>query len=61
MTDRLRVLLEIGTKGRRVVAGPTSGRARPVARSWTIQFLIRRTANHAMDHAWEMEDRDLSA
>jgi hypothetical protein len=28
------------------------------ARSWPIQFLIRRTANHVMDHAWEMEDRD---
>jgi hypothetical protein len=27
------------------------------ARSWSIQFLIRRTANHVMDHAWEMEDR----
>jgi len=31
------------------------------ARSWPIQFLVRRTAHHAMDHAWEMEDRDLSA
>jgi len=30
------------------------------ARSWPIQFLIRRTAQHATDHAWEMEDRDLS-
>jgi hypothetical protein len=30
------------------------------ARSWPIQFLIRRSAYHAMDHAWEMEDRDLS-
>ena len=30
------------------------------ARSWPIQFLMRRTAQHAMDHAWEMEDRDLS-
>jgi hypothetical protein len=29
------------------------------ARSWPIQFLVRRTANHVMDHAWEMEDRDL--
>jgi hypothetical protein len=27
------------------------------ARTWPIQFLIRRTAHHAMDHAWEMEDR----
>ncbi len=29
------------------------------ARSWPIQFLVRRTAHHVMDHAWEMEDRDL--
>ena len=28
------------------------------ARSWPIQFLIRRTAYHVMDHAWELEDRD---
>ncbi|HKY46402.1 MAG TPA: hypothetical protein VJQ79_00330 [Acidimicrobiia bacterium] len=28
------------------------------ARSWPIQFLIRRVAHHVMDHAWEMEDRD---
>ena len=27
------------------------------ARSWPIQFLVRRTAHHVMDHAWEMEDR----
>jgi hypothetical protein len=30
------------------------------ARTWPIQFLIRRTAHHAMDHAWEIEDRDLT-
>lgn len=28
------------------------------ARTWPIQFLIRRTAHHVMDHAWEIEDRD---
>ena len=27
------------------------------ARSWPIQFLIRRTAHHVTDHAWEIEDR----
>jgi hypothetical protein len=27
------------------------------ARTWPIQFLIRRTAHHVMDHAWEIEDR----
>jgi hypothetical protein len=31
------------------------------ARTWPIQFLVRRTAHHVMDHAWEMEDRDPSA
>ncbi len=30
------------------------------ARSWTVQFLIRHCAYHMLDHAWEMEDRDLS-
>jgi hypothetical protein len=28
------------------------------ARTWPITFLVRRTAHHVMDHAWEMEDRD---
>jgi hypothetical protein len=27
------------------------------ARTWPVQFLIRRTAHHLMDHAWEIEDR----
>jgi hypothetical protein len=27
------------------------------ARRWPLRFLIRRTAQHAMDHAWELEDR----
>ncbi len=31
------------------------------ARTWSLPFLIRRTAHHAMDHAWEMEDRDPGA
>jgi len=31
------------------------------ARTWPIQFLVRRTAQHLMDHAWEMEDRDPGA
>ncbi len=29
-------------------------------RSWNLPFLIRHTAFHVMDHAWEMEDKDLS-
>ncbi len=30
-------------------------------RSWTLPFLIRHSAFHVLDHAWEMEDKDLSA
>lgn len=28
---------------------------------WTVPYLVRHTAYHALDHAWEMQDRDLSA
>jgi len=34
--------------------------ARPM-RSWTLPFLIRHSAFHTLDHAWEMEDKDLSS
>lgn len=30
-------------------------------RSWTLPFLIRHSGFHTLDHAWEMEDKDLSA
>ena len=30
-------------------------------RSWNLPFLIRHSAFHALDHAWEMEDKDLTA
>jgi hypothetical protein len=30
-------------------------------RSWSLPFLIRHSAFHTLDHAWEMEDKDLSA
>jgi hypothetical protein len=29
-------------------------------RTWNLPFLIRHSAYHVMDHAWEMEDKDLS-
>ena len=29
-------------------------------RNWTIPLLLRHTACHVLDHAWEMEDKDLS-
>ena len=31
------------------------------ARRWPLRYLIRHTAFHTLDHAWEMEDRDLTA
>ncbi len=31
------------------------------ARTWPLRFLIRHTAFHTLDHAWEMEDKDLTA
>ena len=30
-------------------------------RSWTLPFLIRHSGFHTLDHAWEMEDKDLTA
>lgn len=31
-----------------------------MAGKWPLRYLIRHTAYHTMDHAWEMEDKDLS-
>lgn len=31
------------------------------ARKWPLHYLIRHTAFHTLDHAWEMEDKDLTA
>jgi hypothetical protein len=30
------------------------------ARNWPLRYLIRHTAYHTLDHAWEMEDKDLT-
>jgi hypothetical protein len=32
-----------------------------MAGKWPLRFLIRHTAFHTLDHAWEMEDKDLTA
>jgi hypothetical protein len=34
--------------------------ARQPRRNWTARFMIRFTAYHTLDHAWEMEDKDLT-
>ena len=31
-----------------------------MARTWPLRYLIRHAAYHTMDHAWEMEDKDLT-
>ncbi len=31
-----------------------------MAGKWPLRYLIRHTAYHTLDHAWEMEDRDLT-
>jgi hypothetical protein len=31
-----------------------------MARTWPLRFLIRHTAYHTLDHAWEMEDKDMT-
>ncbi len=38
---------------------PKKGEVKPMG-SWNLPFLIRHSAFHTMDHAWEMEDKDLS-
>ncbi len=32
-----------------------------MARTWPLHYMIRHTAFHTLDHAWEMEDKDLTA
>jgi len=31
-----------------------------MARKWPLRYMIRHTAFHTLDHAWEMEDKDLT-
>jgi len=31
-----------------------------LARTWPLRYLIRHSAYHTLDHAWEMQDRDLT-
>ena len=38
-----------------------AGKVERRMRSWTLPFLIRHSAFHTLDHAWEMEDKDLTA
>ena len=38
----------------------TNARGAAAGSWWTVQFFIRRCAWHMLDHAWEMDDRDMS-
>jgi hypothetical protein len=52
------VFVEAGSK--RVFAGAIEWPPERVPRSgklWTPRYFVRRTAWHALDHAWEIEDR----
>jgi hypothetical protein len=33
---------------------------RKIGRTWTLPYLLRHAAYHVLDHAWEMEDKDLT-
>jgi hypothetical protein len=37
-----------------------AGKVEKRMRSRTLPFLIRHSAFHTLDHAWEMQDRDLT-
>jgi hypothetical protein len=37
-----------------------AGEGKRMRGNWNLPFLIRHSAFHTMDHAWEMEDKDLS-
>jgi hypothetical protein len=37
-----------------------AGEVKRRMRRWNLPFLIRHSAFHTLDHAWEMEDKDLS-
>jgi hypothetical protein len=39
------------------VLGSTSDGSPVVERGWTSRYTARRIAWHALDHAWEMQDR----
>jgi hypothetical protein len=54
-TDREAVTAE--RKAMLAVLGQPSNGSRLADRKWTLRYAARRIAWHALDHAWEMEDR----
>ena len=39
----------------------SQGKSAGKVAKWPLRYLIRHTAFHTLDHAWEMEDKDLTA
>jgi hypothetical protein len=52
-----RVYLEVGKQSVFAVGLDWPGWARRATCSWAVRCAIRRAAFHAMDHAWEIEDK----
>ena len=64
LTPEEAILTEEGVKAHRAAyceAIRALHSAGKMARKWPLRYLIRHTAFHTLDHAWEMEDKDLTA
>jgi hypothetical protein len=62
--DREAILTEAGLKAHResyCTAIRELHAQNKTAGKWPLRYLIRHTAFHTLDHAWEMEDKDLTA
>jgi hypothetical protein len=55
-TTRLRAAI-LDTLAARARGEPPPENPRRKAKPWTPRYFVRRTAWHALDHAWEIEDR----
>ena len=62
-TPQVGLLIDEGLQAHRVAYGNAIRAfhaAGKLARTWPLRYLIRHTAYHTLDHAWEMEDKDLT-
>ncbi len=61
-TESARLRAEIlDTLAARARGEPPPENSRRKAKPWTPRYFVRRTAWHALDHAWEIEDRTTTA
>jgi hypothetical protein len=54
----VRTVIQRGPKEKKVREFNAQGKMGR-GRNWTIALLLRHTAYHELDHAWEVEDKDL--